>query len=499
MTSLQCDVVVCGLGGAGAMAAITAAESGANVMVVERTDDGGGSTRDSGGNIRTFNDAEMAIEHYAHLSYGSTAVDVIRAMVETSVTLPDWFASHGGQQVFGNPRHYTGNEGYADAICPIGYKGSAFESVPGAEGLGPRFQAAPASWSPDESLKGGTAGGTASGTTLWQVLHANLVKLGITIHYNTRADELIVDPDGSVVGVRCDTKEGPLEIRASGGVILTSGGFADDTKLKIDYFGADLPTMCGPGKKTGESIRMAQSVGADLFHMKDLAATLGYRFPGEPAGFFATMRGPGFILVDQDGLRFANETELESHAAGLTLLVPDQTRGSYRRLPSYFIFDEETRYDGPIIRTPSGYNAGFDWSRDNSREVDRGWINSANSIAELAEQLGLPVEALSKTVDAFNDAASTGSADPLGRPADLVRPIQSEPFYAVQVWPCLFNTQGGPRRDPQCRVLDFNGNAIRGLFSAGELGSMFGAYYPGGGNVTEALATGIIAGKAAAA
>ena len=109
MTSLQCDVVVCGLGGAGAMAAITAAESGANVMVVERTDDGGGSTRDSGGNIRTFNDAEMAIEHYAHLSYGSTAVDVIRAMVETSVTLPDWFASHGGQQVFGNPRHYTGN------------------------------------------------------------------------------------------------------------------------------------------------------------------------------------------------------------------------------------------------------------------------------------------------------------------------------------------------------------------------------------------------------
>jgi len=480
------------------MAAIAAAESGANVIVVERSNDGGGSTRDSGGNIRTFEDVELAIEHYAHLSYGSTSVDVIRAMVETAVTLPDWFASHGGQQVFGNPRHYTGKEGYPDAICPIGYRGSAFESVPGAEGLGPRFQAAPTSWKLDESLKGGTAGGTASGTTLWQVLYANLNRLGASIHYDTRTEQLIVDADGAVIGVRCVTPTGDLEILADRGVILSCGGFADDPKLKIDCFGADLPTLCGPGKKTGEGIRMAQSVGADLFHMKDLAASLGYKFPEEPAAFFATMRGPGFILVDQEGLRYANETELESHAAGLSMLTPDQAKGSYRRLPSYFIFDEETRYDGPIVRTPSGYNAGFDWSRDNSREIERGWIKTATSIADLAEQIGLPKDALVSTVDAFNEASSSGSADPHGRPLDLTRPIASEPFYAVQVWPVLFNTQGGPRRDPQCRVLNTFGKPIQGLYSAGELGSMFGAYYPGGGNVTEALSTGIIAGRAAA-
>ena len=77
MTTLTCDVVVAGLGGAGAMAAIAAGEKSAHVIVVERTDDGSGSTRDSGRNIRTFNDAEMAIEHYAHLSYESTAFDVI--------------------------------------------------------------------------------------------------------------------------------------------------------------------------------------------------------------------------------------------------------------------------------------------------------------------------------------------------------------------------------------------------------------------------------------
>ena len=490
MSELRCDVVACGLGGAGAMAAISAAESGASVIIVEGSNDGGGSTRESGGNIRTIDDAELAIEHYALLSYGSTPRDVIRAMVETAMTLPDWVASHGGRQTFMNPRGTLETEPWPEAICPITYPGSAFESVPGAGGLGKRYQVVPESWTAE--------GFRPSGTTLWQLLSANIEKLDIPIHYDTLAEELILDPDNTVAGVRCVTRGDSLEIRADRGIILTCGGFADDPKLKIDSFGADLPTLCGPGKKKGEGVRMAQSVGADLFHMKDLAGTLGYKFPEEPAGFFATMRGPGFMLVDQDGLRFASETELEGHAAGLTLLVPDQHRGSYRRLPSYFIFDEETRWDGPIVRVPSGHNAGFDWSRDNSREVRRGWINEAASIAELAEQLGLPPAALERTVDDFNEACSTGGADPFGRPSDLMRPIKSEPFYGVQVWPVLFNTQGGPRRDPECRVLNTYGRPIRGLFSAGELGSMFGAYYPGGGNVTEALATGIIAGRTAA-
>jgi succinate dehydrogenase/fumarate reductase flavoprotein subunit len=491
MSSLQCDVVVCGLGGAGAMAAISAAEAGASVIVVERTDDGGGSTRDSGGNIRSFNDVEMAVDHYEYLSYGSTPRDVIRAMVDTAVTLPEWFEARGGAQQFHNPSGRTDKETYPAPICPIAYAGSAFAAAPGAEGLARRFQAVPASWTAETGFR-------PSGVTMWQVLIAHIDKLAIPVRYNTRADELIINPDGSVAGVVCAGSEGTVEIRASRGVILTTGGFADDSKLKIDNFGADIPTLCGPGKKTGEGIRMAVSVGADLFHMKDLASSLGYKFPENPAGFFATMRGRGFVLVDQDGLRFANETELESHAAGLSLLVPDQHRGSYRRLPCFFVFDEETRHDGPVVRTPSGYNAGFDWSRDNSREIKRGWIKSADSIEELAGQIAVPAGGLARTVEAFNAAAENGTPDPMGRPAELTRPIKSSPFYAVETWPCLFNTQGGPRRDPQCRVLKPGGVPVPGLYSAGELGSMFGAYYPGGGNVTEALATGIIAGRAAA-
>ncbi|MGD9961960.1 FAD-dependent oxidoreductase [Nocardioides sp.] len=491
MSELQCNVVVVGLGGAGSMAAIEAAENGAKVIVVERSDDGGGSTRDSGGNIRTFNDTEQAIDHYEYLSYGSTPREVIRAMVESAKTLPAWVEAHGGKQEFHDPRGVTGKEPYPQVICPIGYMGSAFEGAPGAEGLATRFQAVPEAWEAETGFR-------PSGTTLWQVLVPVMEKLDIEIHYNVRIDELIVDADGRVAGVTGVGPDGTVDIRADRGVILTCGGFSDDTKLKIDNFGADIPTMCGPGKKTGEGVRMAQSVGADLFHMKDLASVLAYKFPDNPAGFFGTMRGPGFVLVDQDGLRFCNETELETHAAGLTMLVPDQHRGSYRRLPGFFVFDEETRYDGPIVRVPSGYNAGFDWSIDNSREIERGWITKADSIEELAEKLGLPPEALAKTVEKFNGAAANGDEDHFGRPAELRRPLASAPFYGVPVWPALLNTQGGPRRDAECRVVDPMGKPIPGLFSAGELGSMFAAYYPGGGNVTEALATGLIAGRVAA-
>jgi succinate dehydrogenase/fumarate reductase flavoprotein subunit len=67
------------------------------------------------------------------------------------------------------------------------------------------------------------------------------------------------------------------------------------------------------------------------------------------------------------------------------------------------------------------------------------------------------------------------------------------------MWPSLFNTPGGPKRNAKSQVLDVWGNPIKRLYSAGELGSLWNRNYPGGGNITEALAFGRIAGKNAAA
>jgi succinate dehydrogenase/fumarate reductase flavoprotein subunit len=119
-------------------------------------------------------------------------------------------------------------------------------------------------------------------------------------------------------------------------------------------------------------------------------------------------------------------------------------------------------------------------------------------MGELAAKLGLPREEFVNSAEEYGRSA-TGSPDRFGRVAADMEPLETGPFYGVALWPCLLNTQGGPRRDRHARVLDGLGEAIPGLFSAGELGSIWGPLYPGSGNVAEAVVFGEIAGRNAAA
>jgi succinate dehydrogenase/fumarate reductase flavoprotein subunit len=84
------------------------------------------------------------------------------------------------------------------------------------------------------------------------------------------------------------------------------------------------------------------------------------------------------------------------------------------------------------------------------------------------------------------------------RRQETLSSITKSPFYAVEVWPCLLNTQGGPKRNGKAQVIDANGKPIKALYSAGELGSIFNTVYPGAGNISECLSFGRIAGRNAA-
>jgi succinate dehydrogenase/fumarate reductase flavoprotein subunit len=485
--TLECDVLVVGLGGAGASAAIAAAEAGSDVIVIEKMEEGGGSTRDSGGSVREFSAAEAAVTHYTLLTEGRTPPPVVRACVEGAMRLPEWFANHGGRQTEGEP---TDRDSY-DTIYPTWHIKSAFADLPGAEGLGSRFRVVPEGWSEQ-------TGPAACGVTLWQVIFRCVQDLQIPVLYSTRGERLIQDATGRVVGAKCSSPNGNVEIAARRGVVLSCGGFADDPEMKLDVFGVDLPTLCSPGRRSGDGIRMAQAVGAGLWHMGSLAARFGYKVPEYDAAFLAQMLGPGFLFCDRDGSRYIDESILDSHATGSFTLIPDAVTGEFMRIPSFLVFDEETRYDGPIASTRIGHNAGFSWSRDNSSEIDRGWIVRADSLDELALKLELPRDAFITTVNEFNRSAEGIIEDPFGRNQKTMRSIASAPFYGIAIWPCLYNTQGGPRRDERARVLDAFGDPIAGLYSAGELGSMWSTIYPGAGNVTEALVFGQIAGLEAA-
>jgi len=478
------DLVIVGAGGAGAAAAIEASDRGATVLVLEKAEHAGGSTHVSGGTVRLIDDPEGAVEHYLALSQGTTPREVIQAFVDGLAEIPDWIAAHGGvltDDVYAVAR--DGSDIARRRVFPAARIGSAFPNFPHSDAMGPRMHVRPQR--PDRIW----------GAAMWDFLRSALAATGAPVVTGARVVALLQEAPGLAVrGVRVATPAGPVDVTAKHGVVLAAGGFAWDPALQRDYFGIDLPAMSPPERNTGDGIRLAQSAGADLWHMTATSTTIGYKFPELTAALACEVPVAGFVMVDQEGRRYARETLLETHSFTHPMLYQDPLTGRFLRTPSYIVLDEKTRVAGPLSSVGLGYNRRYPWSPDNSAEIERGWILRADSIEELAAKLGLPADSLSATIDAFNAYATRGETDEFGRPASEMIPIDTPPYYGVAVYPSLLNTQGGPRRDGRGRVLRPDGTAIPGLYSAGELGSIWSRLYPGGGNVSEAL----VSGRAAA-
>lgn len=140
----------------------------------------------------------------------------------------------------------------------------------------------------------------------------------------------------------------------------------------------------------------------------------------------------------------------------------------------------------------------YKWSSDNSDEIAKGWILTAKTVRDLARVLEMSPDVLEDTVAKYNRYCEKGLDPDFTRNASDLIPIEEPPYYAVKLWPGGANTQGGPRRNAKAEVLNSDGEPIPGLYSAGELGSIYGMLYPGAGNLAECVAFGRIAGENAA-
>jgi hypothetical protein len=203
--------------------------------------------------------------------------------------------------------------------------------------------------------------------------------------------------------------------------------------------------------------------------------------------------------VDQNGERFCNETGLEHYSMWMAVTSFDMQSLSFSRLPSYLIFDERTRMKGPITRVGHGANRFYNWSRDNSEELKRGWIVSADDPAELAKKLGIrQAVKLRETIAGYQEACREGIDEAFGRCKDTLVRLDGKQ-YGVPLWPCLLNTQGGPKRNARGEILDVWGEPIKRLYGAGEMGSIWGFLYQSGGNLGECLGLGRMVGLNVAA
>lgn len=477
LASKPFDIIVVGGGGAGAVAAIEAADNGASVLILEATSSPGGNTQISGGTIRLIDDPDMAIEHLVHLAQGATPRTVIEAFVFGMQETEGWIDHHGGSLKI---RGAAGQEPY-ERVFPVSRPGSSFPNFPGGEALGKR------------ALVPARRDRRDNGAALWDLLAENLERLDIPMVLDARVTRLCTDGEHEVVAVEVATERGAVRVSASKGVILACGGFAYDDELMTQYYGLPIPTVCLPDRAIGDGVRLAADAGADLWHMNAVACSVGYRLSGLVAGIQAKMPDYGFVLVDQRARRYVSETDLENHSAIFAMTTQDPITGEFLRTPSFLVFDEQTRKSGTVAHLPHGANRHYPWSKDNEREIERGWIQHSESLSGLAAVLGLDAFALESTVAEFNRFAVDGGADILERSHAHARAIDTPPYYGVPVYPIIVNTQGGPRRDEHGRILRPDGSHIPGLFGAGELGSLWNRLYPGAGNLSECLVSGRLA------
>jgi succinate dehydrogenase/fumarate reductase flavoprotein subunit len=339
------------------------------------------------------------------------------------------------------------------------------------------------------------------GARLWKLLARHVTSRGIKVMVSTPVKELVKNERGETFGVVALSEGKEIFLTARKGVIMTCGGFENNQPMKWQHLHPkkEIGFLGSPGN-TGDGIKMVQKVGAALWHMDAEASVLGFKPEEFEAGFAIAIRKPGFIYVDKYGNRFLDETRLEAHRACEETSEFDTRTYTYSRLPCYLILDEENARGKALGLQIFSYNVvalDYKWSSDNSKEIEKGWIVKADSLSELSKLLKLDEAALEFTIGNYNHFCREGVDKEFGRAADTLKAI-APPYYAMQLMPLLYNTQGGPRRDKEARVLDPDGNPIPRLFAAGEFGSIWGFKYQTSMNVSECLVFGRIAGRNAA-
>lgn len=490
---LEFDVVVIGYGFAGGWAAMTAHDSGASVAIFEKMRHFGGNSILAGGGCAYGTDYEATLAHLEATSGGATDQRVLgvfaREMCDLKPELDKFAASVGTttRKARGGPTYpYPG----AHAISICDFKPSAdYHGFP---------------W---------VTGASAGAVHFW-ILHENVTRRGIPQYYGSPAERLITDCDGTVIGVAVRREGRELRVRSLRGVILASGGFEHNANLITQHMRLREAYAMSPLGNTGDGVLMAQKAGAALWHMWHVHGSYGFRLPGVPVairtpfgGFrndpsrAGTGRKMPWIAVDKFGKRFMNEWPRAAADTPIRDLdCYDFDLLDYPRIPCYLIFDEEGRKLGPIGDPKfNDESLSYEWSEDNLRELASGTITRHESIQELATAIRVDRNALSATVARWNDHCAHGTDSDFGRTPDAMMPLLSPPFYAIEAWPIISNTQGGPVHDAAQRVLDPYGEPIPHLYEAGELGSIWGHVYLLAGNITEAVIGGRIAGREAAA
>jgi 3-oxosteroid 1-dehydrogenase len=549
----EVDILVVGSGAGGMMSALVAAKNHADVLIIEKEALWGGTSATSGAGIwipasdqgaeAGFNDSvDDAFQYVRALSADNVPDENIRAYVSNASRMLRWMGEHTPIEyhAFPYPDYHAENPGGS----PTGYRTHMPLPLDGRK-LGKdvrtlRFASPAASlfgylnWHFDETYillfrAPGWPWHLAKslmrywfdwpfrftsrkdrrltlGNALAGGLRMALNKAKVPLWLESPMKELVREGD-TITGAVVQYQGRELRIKARKGVVLAAGGFDKNPEMRSEHAPLYPNALYsgGTGGNSGDAIRAARQLGAEVMNMQSAWAAPVFYVPGEDRGRLCTIERalPGSIMINQSGQRYLNEAA-SYHITGQQMARRQQEHGDAS--PSWFVFDHAYRHNYPVGPL---YPIVPDWAHNGAV---RSILKKGSTLAELADNMGVDAAAFKATIARFNEHAAKGEdpdfqrgeaaydkmyGDPRVAPNPCLRPIEKGPFYAMPIYPGDIGTNGGLKTDALARVVDGKGQPITGLYAIGNCAaSAMGESYPGAGvTIGPALTFGFIAAQ----
>ena len=490
-STVDADIVIVGAGGAGMTAAITAAEEGKSVVILEsQSMVGGNSVRATGGmnagktvyqDENEFGEAagvektlKTAAEKYAdNETITALAKTVSEQWAEyqanptgyfDSVELMELDTMIGGKGINDPALVETLCSNSADAIDWLDEHGITLHSVSSFGGASVKRIHRPVN----------AEGKTVSvGSYMIPLLQENCEKAGVKMMLDTTATEILTDANGAAVGVKATGASGETVTVNAKAVVLASGGFGANLDMVVKYKPElkGFMTTNAPGIQ-GQGIEMAQAIGAATVDMDQIQI-----HPTVEANTAALitegLRGDGAVLINAEGKRFIDEVGTRDVVSAAEIA---QT-GSY----SWLVVDQAMVDASSVIQ---GY-------------IKKGYTVTGETYEELGKAMGVDEAAFAETMNTWNGYVDAKNDPDFGR-TSFANKLDTAPYYAIKVTAGVHHTMGGLTINTNTEVLKEDGSVIPGLFAAGEVtGGVHGANRLGGNAVADFTVFGRIAGKAA--
>jgi len=550
----KCAVLVVGSGAGALLAANRAHDLGLNTIVIEKSDRYGGTSALSGGGIwipnnsgiRDQDNYQDALTYFRACTKGLVSEEKLRAYLDSAPEMVEYMRNQVGvnySPVVGYSDYCQNLPGASDSgrtmfVAPVdgGILGDDFFALReadmgvklfgrismdyydaqllGARAKGWKRKIASLIWnySSDISwrLKTRRDRRVTMGNALIAGLRIGLHQRKIPLLLNTRLERFVVE-EGAVVGAVVSRNGNEFTIRSSSAVIVASGGFEQSQPLRDAHLPVQTKTQWSVTpmhNNTGDALLAGERIGADSEFLNEAWWAPTVRIPAAHtpnvdmrSALFVERSYAHSLCVNRLGKRFANEA-MSYNDFGHEMIRDN--RESSANLPCWFIFDASYRKKNIIGRIMPGSIA------PDSSLPPEWWDNvlyRADSIAGLANKIGIEPNALASTVSRFNGFAATGIdldfhrghysfdrfyCDPRHLPNSSLGALSQAPYYAIRVDLGDLGTKGGLKVDQDARVLDQSGKAISGLYAIGNAsGAVTASSYPGaGGTLGPALTFG---------